>query len=296
MIKIEEQEQFDLNVLKVLFKSLNAGIETGPNILGASGIPFCKRTNIIGALFGIQINSNNKMLFGQIYEFVLHQPRILKALIYKLHSTYKFDGKITVLDTKKSDMWEISEGHFIRLHPDIYTNLYSIEVKTTGMYVRDWVKELAPYQFAQLNTYLGYYKQPVGFLHKLNIRAFLATIKYTEFYWDILWDKYGYFLEATFDKEVFELTIERAHDTFECIDNKRWKDIPGPEMPWECKSCDPEIKKICGHPISRQKLDVDQDCDNPACKKRIPKGEIAVFRNEFVYCNDCLLYVRDQIE
>lgn len=287
---MELQPNFDLNVLELIKDSLDSGIKSGKNILGASAIPYCSRKNIITNMYGVKTFVNNKMVFGMMYEDLIYKPKILKEFIHRLHSKFTIIGELTIVDTKKSNLWEFIPDHFIRLHPDIYTNLYSIEIKTTNVYVKEWKRELAVYQAAQLNTYLGYYKQPLGFLHKLSQRAFTAKIKQDDFYWDKLWEKYGYFLPLRFDEKMFDLTIERAEFLFKQIDLGSFEGVEGPEFIWECGYCNPLIKEKCDQPIKKQKLDYYQNCDH--CSRKIEKEKFALFRHEKIFCMECAEHVR----
>ena len=284
-------ENFDLNVLEVLKEALNSDIESGPNILGMSDLPFCLRANIIKGIYDLQVFLNNKMLFGMFYESLIYQPAVLKQLLYHLHLRADIQDKLTIVDTKKQDFEEIIPGKKLRYTPDVYTNLYTIEIKTTNMYVADWVREIAVYHSAQLNAYLCKYKQENGFVHLLNQRAFTANIKQDEFYWDTLWKKYGYFLPLQPNLKLYKKTKERAIYIFNHIDNEDLTDVIGPEFIWECGKCEPEIKKHCPNPIIRKKLDYYQDCD--ICSTKIEKGKFALFRNEHVFCEECFHYVRE---
>ena len=283
-------ENFDINMLKVLVKSLDSGIETGPNILGMSDLPFCSRAIIIKKIHDLNVFLNNKMLRGMLYETVLYMPHILKRFLYNLHRIADIQEKLTIIDTKKQDLEEIKPGKKLRFTPDIYTNLYSVEVKTTTVWVRNFEREIAPYYSIQLNGYVCKYQQEYGFVHCLNWRVWDAKINEDDFYWDTLWQKYGYFLPQKADYKAYKQTKEYAIWLFEQIDNENLEGITGPTYVWECGSCDPAIKSRCPNPMIRKKLDYYQDCDR--CGSKIEKGDMALFRNEHVFCTECFDYVK----
>lgn len=275
-------------------ESLDSKIEDSCDIIGMSSLGFCVRANIIKGIYNINIPLNNKMLWGILYENNLYKPKVLKALLYYIHTKLDIKDNLTKVSTIKQDFEEILPGKKLRFTPDIYTNLYCIEVKTTKMYVRDWMREIAPYYSVQLNAYLCKYKQEYGFVHLLNQSAFMSEIRYNNFYWENLWKQYGYFLPITVNHDIYEKTKKRAIYIFEHRDNKEYKNVIGPQFPWECSKCDPEIKKYCPNPIVRKKLDYFQDCDH--CNNKIKKGDFALFRNELVFCEECFPHVRKLIK
>jgi hypothetical protein len=114
------------------------------------------------------------------------------------------------------------------------------------VYKREWTNTLAPYQVCQLNTYCGYYKQPVGFLHKLNIRAFISAIMMDDYYWNKLNDEYSLFVPIKFNQELFEKTKERAIQIFTGIDTESVDLFDDCEFGWECAECKKAIREICG--------------------------------------------------
>jgi len=226
--------------------------------LGASDIPYCVRKNILKKLNDIKTILNNKMMFGKLYEEVLYKRNVLKQLM--LYLINQLDAFPKQIDTKKEDYWEVKPGYKIRMHPDIYTSLYTIEIKTTSAYKSSWTQKLAPYQVAQSNFYCGYYKHPMSFLHKINIRAFINTFES----WDKLWGDYGYFQPIYFDNSFYKLCVERALFVFDGIENKE-SYVAGPEMMWECDTC--EVKHLCKNPIKKEYIEIEEKCSH--CKQPI---------------------------
>jgi len=291
--EIELEENFDFNVLKeVLIPGLDSHISGEYNELGASDISLCARATLIKKIYGIKTELNNKMLFGKIYEAVLKIPTNLKFFFYNLHKRFKIIGELDPKLTydeicNKEDYYELMPGWYIRLHPDIYTNLYTVEIKTTWSYEKTFTRELLPYQLAQENLYMGFYKHKLGFLHKINGRVFMNAItKEKEGYWETAWLKYGYFLPVYFDEALFKLSIQRFKYLFKKLDEKEYMDTQGPEEVWECKYCPDEVKAYCKSPITKMKLDVPEFCS--ACKKRINSKEMAYYRLEEPFCLECV--------
>jgi hypothetical protein len=278
-----------MNLLRLLTNALDSGIESGRNILGGSDLPKCAGKVIISKIYDIKVYLNNKMLFGMMYEEVLYKPIVLtKFLSYMMRHLELEEGEsLTEVDTKKGELWEVFPeeypDHFIRLHPDVYTNLFTVEIKTTAMYAAKFSKDLAPYYVMQENFYMGYYKQHIGFLHKLNFRAFLATLPMEEIYWERLWDEYAYFVPIFFDEVLYNLSLLRAKFLFHHIDIEDW-DVPRPELTWECNYCDDFVRKKCGNPISSLKLEKERYEDCSHCGKKLLPEENIFVRNGKYYC------------
>lgn len=238
-------ENFDVNIFECIKDGLEPNIYHGYEVIGASNISMCKRGNLIGNELGISFQGNAKSLFGQIFEMILCQPKVLANIILRINEFLGIEHSMSI-DTDKEDYLPIFDKFKLRLHPDIWTNDYTIEVKTTGVHVKMWTRDLAPYQVNQLNTYLGHWKQPYGFLLKINVRAFISNInEYQEGYWLKLWKKYGYIIPIKFDQEMYDATIKRATEFFISLEKKDFK-VECPEFSWECKRCHPEIRNNCG--------------------------------------------------
>lgn len=258
--EIEIPEHFDPNVLECMVYGLDSGIKDDPNIIGSSGIAFCPRNQVIRKLNNFHSGGNAKMLMGQIFENELYRPEVLSQLIVHVDQLLGLDSNNHIVNPQAQVFMELIPGYFFRVTPDIYTNFYMIEVKTTSVYAREWKKELASHQVIQLNTQLGAFGIKLGFILKVNIRAFLSNIKEDENYWEKLWKKYGYFLPWRFDQETYDDTLKRAKWILECI---RDKEIPKEENAflWECRYCDERVRKICGKE--------EYSCYAPKCQKKI---------------------------
>lgn len=249
---------FDLNIFEAINYGLEQNIPEAYNLIGASEISLGMRKNLIKKLLGIAFKGNAKTLFGTMFEDILHKTDVQNTIITQINEKIGLEVPMEI-DDKKQDFLEIFDDYKLRLTPDTWTTYYTIEVKTTSIYTREWSRTLAPYQANQLNTYLGYYKQNFGFLLKVNSRAFISNINnYQEGYWKKLWHSYGYIIPIQFDSEMYDRTIERANTFFKHLDVQDIN-VPCPEISWECKYCDPRVIKVCGK--------VTAQC--PECKKKM---------------------------
>jgi len=228
-----------------MVEGLDSHIKDDSNIIGSSSIAFCPKKLVISKLIDVKFVSNAKMLFGQIFEDILYTPEVLSLLIVEVNDLLGIRPTDQIINPQAQKFLELIPGYFFRVTPDIYTNYYMIEVKTTSIYAREWKRELVDYQVVQLNTQLGAFGVDLGFILKVNSRSFLSNIKESGEYWDTLWNKYGYFLPWYFDKNVYDSTLSRARFLLECI---RDKIIPEEEntFGWECGYCNEEVRKMCG--------------------------------------------------
>jgi len=245
MKRIEIPERFDPNIFEIMRDGLDSHIKDDPNIIGSSSIAFCPKKIVISKLNNFKFISNAKMLMGQIFENELYNSEVLSRLVVKINTDLCITHDGHIIETQAQKFLELIPDYFFRITPDVYTNYYMIEVKTTAVYAREWKRELVDYQIIQLNTQLGAFGVDLGFILKVNTRAFLSNIKQDENYWDTLWQKYGYFLPWYFDQNTYDITLKRATWLLECI---RDKIIPEEEnvFSWECKYCNEGVRKICG--------------------------------------------------
>lgn len=260
MKRIEIPERFDVNVFDLMREGLDSHIKDDPNIIGSSQISMCPKKIVISKLNDFKFISNAKMLMGQIFENILYTPEVLSLLIMDVNEKLGIRPNDQIINPQTQIFLELLPGYFFRITPDVYTNYYMIEVKTTSMYARAWKKELVDYQVIQLNTQLGAFGVDLGFILKANIRAFLSKIGESDTYWDDLWNKYGYFLSWYFDKKAYDNTLKRAKWLLECI---RDKVIPEEDnvFSWECGYCNEGVRKICGKE--------EYKCRAPKCYKKL---------------------------
>ena len=111
----------------------------------------------------------------------------------------------------------------------------------------DQNSELISHYINQLNTVICYHNLPNGFLYYFNGNAFTSGINdKQEDYWDKLAQGYEIMLQIKPDMDLFELTLEKVKICHHGIDSHEWSMFKDCEFSWECKNCDPMIRKICG--------------------------------------------------
>jgi hypothetical protein len=235
---IDIPEGFDINLFKLLNYAYDSEITRGPNEIGASETPHCPRKIVLKKIHGIEVEGNAKMLIGTIFHSALQQPKALQPLIQVINERFGITGFTHIVPEKEKRL-EIAKGKFLEIHADIATNHYLIEIKTTQVYVREWIKEIASRYFVQANTCLGVLGLELGFVACLNLRAFQNTFNG----WNELWEKYGYFIPFRFDQAVFDETIQKLKLIFKHIDAKDPNIECHPED-WECNLC--EVSDLCG--------------------------------------------------
>jgi len=289
MIEIQIPKNFDVNAFECLHEGYEADLKKGNNIIGASEIPYGMKKIVIKKLKSIDDDTNfdnegnAKMLAGKMFEDAVCKPNVLANLIGKINQQLNINPKSMGIGLKVSKLVEIEPGYFFRISPDILTNYYIIEIKTTGIYAREWIKELASHQVAQLNAQLGVFNIDLGFILKVNTRWEQANIKETDDYWKKLWDSYGYLIPWRFNKELYDKMIERLIIVIDHIKEKRWDDVPCPEFPWECYYCNENIRKICGKE--------EYQCSAPKCYRKMYEypRELARTFIDFPQCENCFV-------
>jgi len=278
-------ENFDVNIFEVINDCMKADIPEAVNIIGSSDIAMGRRKNLIKSFLGVGFNGNAKTLFGVMFEAILHRPEVLQSIITHINRQCDVDISMEI-DSNKEDFLEILEGNYLRMHPDIHTTEYTIEVKTTSVYTKEWNKDLTPYQVNQLNTYLGFYEQQFGFLLKINTRAFISNMNDRQpGYWDKLWRNYGYIIPVEFNPEMYAKTLQRAEEYFQLIEAKNI-DVECPEFAWECKYCNPLVREKCGKIVVKCR----------ECKKVMFEW-MDCLKHEFIetpVCNSCFHKIMPQ--
>lgn len=243
MNNTKELFNIDVNVFEIVQKAYEEHFNRRKNKLGCSEIAFCGKKTIISRLFGYAIETNMKMLHGKIHHKVIQDPEVLKKLIKaidkQLEAIFKIYKPNKVI-IEKEISFEILEGKILEGHIDVATSEYLIEIKTTNVPLKYWSKDIAPFHYIQANTYLGLEQKQFGFILYINLRAFGSQVIDI----DEVWNKYGCFIPVVFDKEIFDLTLEKAKLMFTLMEEERW-DIASPEYEWECKTCPKEIQAIC---------------------------------------------------
>lgn len=229
---IDIPEGFDINILKLLDQAYENDFKRGKDTIGCSSLSSCERSTILKKIHGVKTPSNPKMLMGSIMGVVLAQPTMLEPLISMINESFGITN-FTHITTEPVLTYEVLPNRYLQGHVDVNTNHYLIEIKTTWVYVREWVKEIAKKYFIQANTYCGIQGVKLGFVATLNMRAFMAKFNS----WSELWEKYGYFIPFTFNQELFDQTIKKARMMFRHIDANDPNVECHPES-WECNYCE----------------------------------------------------------
>lgn len=279
-------ENFDVNIFEVINDNMKADIPEAVNIIGSSDVTMGMRKNMIKSFLGVGFNGNAKTLFGVMFEAILHRPEVLQSII--THINEQCDVEVSMaIDSEREDFLEIFKGYFLRMHPDIWTSEYTIEVKTTSVYTKEWSQDLTPYHVNQLNTYLGYHKQQWGFLLKINTRAFISGINDRQAnYWGKVWANYGYIIPVEFNQDMYNATIDRAREYFSRIIEKDIN-VACPEFSWECKKCNPLVREKCGK--------VAIKCRE--CNKKVMWEWLDCLNHEFIespVCRSCFTKIMPQ--
>lgn len=229
----------DVNVFEIIQKAYDEKFNRRTKKIGCSELPFCARKTIISRLYKIPIQTNMKMLHGKIHHAVIQEPKILTNLISSIYQQLAIKKKEINIKPEKLLVREIIPGKFIEGHIDIFTDDFLIEIKTTSVPM-EYSKEIATFYYVQTNTYLGLVNLNLGFILRINLRAFQSDM--TNF--NDVWKKYGCIVPVHFNQELYDKTMEKVIQMFKLMDNDSYQ-IEGPCYSWECKTCRKKIKEIC---------------------------------------------------
>lgn len=279
-----------LNLMEAINEGYKEHFLQSKNILGVSEAPFGKRSNVITKRENLELEGLMKMLSGKMTHRSIQKSKVMLLITKQInkalgYNEIEYNGKRyiklengTFIEFKtqkeKEQYIEIFPKQFLRLHSDIYTTFYTIEIKTTSMPMKLW-GELAAYNLQQLNTYLGFNHHSFGFLLKMDINFY----KSQSTNWNYIWNNYFLLYPFLFDKSLFEYTINRVKDFFNYMNNNTpIEEIPCPEFIFECSG---ECKNFCPNPIEKTKVDYNEVCEY--CKQEIRAGETLITRNNKSY-------------
>lgn len=222
-----------------------------PNVIGNSSLPYCQRKLVISKNNNIKFFDNSKMLFGSTFQNAFEKSNVLSKVLETINKQLGLNPKHQIVRLKRHDYEQLIQGYYLRYSPDTYTNYYILEEKTTAIPVNTWredknKKSQATHQVSQLNSYLGKYRINLGFLLRINIRAYLSQISTKNSYWEKLCHDYQQFVPWQFNLEMYKATKLRAKIVLEHVKEKRFTDLIGPEFNFECEDCDLFVRKKCG--------------------------------------------------
>ena len=293
----------DVNLINAIYNGYQEHFSNNPNIVGSSEIPFGMRKIVINKRNQLQLEFNNKLLAGKMFHYSLQKPGVMYFITKEIntalgYSEREINGKRYIelengnfmgfeVESETASMTEIIPGYFFRMHQDIHTTLYTIEIKTTNLPRSLW-KDLAIYHILQLNSYMGFNHQKFGFLLKIDLGSTKEDERYTPhggFYnssstkFNFIWNKYFMLYPHEFNEALFDYTIKKLKSVFTCLKLETKEElIPCPEHIFEC---DDACKDYCPNPINKVKMEDTDICYN--CKEPIEMGTWGVIRNNQMY-------------
>ena len=297
-----------INLIPALIQGYKEDFNNNLNIIG-SEIAFGMRSNIIIKKHNLNLSFKNELLAGKI----LHRGFQKKEAIYEItkeinkqlgynekeingfrfiklkNNNYQLFEALSEYQYKKkypkNEYIEVFPNKFFRMHPDIWTSLYCIELKTTSLPKKMW-KDIAPYYIMQLNSYLGFHNHKFGFLLRCDLGFTGLDFSRTGFFKSkstksgYLWNNYFLLYPHYFNEKLFQITLNRISMFFKYIKNhENLRDIPCPEFPeFECEG---KCKKYCPNPITKVKMEKNDICSH--CGKTIFIGTTAFMRNNKLF-------------
>lgn len=296
MINIDIPDDFQdrINLFPSLARAYDAKFRKDKHVVGASSLPYGMRKVVIKKAYGIHSKMNMRMLAGKIVEDVFQQEPALSYIVNDINEALGIElqeagedlyyplenGNYGKFEVKVRDIMEkyvhFGDDYHLRLHPDIYTPLYIVEQKFTGGDYRDfqsdeYLKRITHYEI-QLNTYLGFFHVPIGFVLVIHDYIFKTRSKS----WDYIWKNYCRLISFKFNEKLFKLTIERAKEIFRCIETEDFLTPTCPEFLWECKAKYCDVRDDCPIKISKVRLEEFVSCEH--CGERIKPGTLLLER------------------
>jgi len=292
-----------LNLMPAIVEGYKADFSTAENVVGASSIAYGLRSIVISKRESLELAWKNTLLAGSMMHYSLQKEKVLQCIATLVneglgYTMKEINGKIfRKLDNKNYTLFnieaekeryiEILEGYYFRMHTDIHSTYWDIEIKTTGMPKSMW-KEAAPYHLLQLNVNMGFNHNKLGFLWLIDRGAtkwqgeyeshggFYNSSSKTNKY---LWVHYHMLYPHEFDQGLFTFTIAKLKRVFIALrDNTDVKELKCPEFVFECKD---DCKDYCPNPIQKVKMDENDECIH--CKEVIEMGTFGLIRNNQMY-------------
>lgn len=290
-------DDFEVNLIPSIVEKYNKKFPKDKNIIGVSDLPYGMRKVVIKKCYSIETQITMKMVAGHILEEIFQSEPTLTSIIKKINDKLPYSFKYT----KDNIFYELDNGNyglqkvipelekkieilpkkFLRAHPDIYTSLYAIEIKYTGLQYKEFIKEeyldrIVHFQI-QLNTYLGLYGLKFGFILIINAGIWSTTSKS----FDFIWNNYCRLVPIEFNKELFDITIERAKEIFGCIEKEDFVSPSCPEFLWECDKKYCPVRDDCPIKIEKKSFEVYKTCEY--CGEEIRPGLVCLIRNEKIW-------------
>lgn len=293
----------NINLIPALIEGYKASFSTANNVVGASEIPYGMRSIVITKRLGLTLAWKNNLLAGSMMHYALQKESVLQSIGTLVneglgYTTRKNNNKTYILldnedyelftiEAEKERYIEILEGYFFRLHTDIHTTHWDIEIKTMGKPKGMW-KDMAPYHIVQLNVNMGFNRNERGFLWLIDRGSTKEDERYAShggFYNSAsttakyLWNKYHLLDPNEFNQALFDFTLKKLKSVFTCLKlGTKEALIPCPEFVFECKD---ECSKTCPNPIKKVPMDDNDLCIH--CNGVIEMGTTGIMRNNKMY-------------
>jgi len=295
--------ELNLNLMPAIVEGYKATFSTAGNIVGASDIPYGMRRIVISKRLALELDWDNKLLSGSMIHRALQKKKVLQCISVLINAKLGYTTKVINnktyikhneenytlfnIEKEKERYIEIMEGYYFRLHTDIHSTHWDIEIKTTGKQKKMW-GDVAPYHLLQLNANMGFNHNKIGWLWLIDRGATKEDERYPSHggvfnsvatKYDNVWNKYHYLYPHEFDQELFDFTIMKLKDVFTCLkENIPSENIRCPEFVFEC---DNKCKETCPNPIEKVKMDDNDTCVH--CKEIIEMGTYGIIRNDKMY-------------
>ncbi|HDI02728.1 MAG TPA: hypothetical protein ENF95_01180 [Candidatus Aenigmarchaeota archaeon] len=249
------------------------------------------RKNVLFRRYELEPKNKMRLLAGKMTHRSLQKKAVMERVCRDINKELGYEtrrayGHVFVrvesgnfvpftVEKEKFMMIQVLPGKYIRMHSDISTTLYTIEIKTTTLPLKFWKETVAPYHIMQLNTYMGFSHHRFGFLWKVDLNFYKSESRR----WSYIWNNYFRLYPVMFNQALFNYTLERARDYFKYTELENPGEIPCPEFPeFECNN---ECREYCPNPIDKVKVDVTEVCEH--CKKEIYPGTQMLIRNDQTY-------------
>ena len=242
MSKVENDLR--LNPFILMNQALQVDFRTDKDVIGSSELHYGQKKLIIKKVFEIEEPATMRMLFGKVIHQLVEYKPVRTEIVKFINKKYGIDEE-PESEAEGEKYIKITKTQKFRMHPDIITPHYIIEIKTTAMGVRNWTRESSVQWVKQLNDYVCSYKKEFGVLLVINMNAFLSASKD----WDRIMNDYCYTLKFEPDHIQYDKDLELVEKLFQHIDKKEYNTLPCPEAEWECKYCYHETREKCGKEV-----------------------------------------------
>lgn len=242
IINLDNLTKLTINPFPIIAESLDSKIEQNKHTIGMSEIGYCKKKIILRHIHNKYDPTTMRTLAGTIVHKLIEYKPTRTKIVDHINKQLNIDTFPLSQPEQEAEI-DLGNGYKLRLHPDILTPHYVVEIKTTARPTRQWTKDVAPYHITQCNGYCGHYERKLGIILLINLNFFLSASKN----WEYLLDKYTFTYPFTFDEKLYEQTLERSKNIAECIEYEIIDTYGDPELTWECAECN--VIEECGRTV-----------------------------------------------